>query len=246
VVGRGGDHLADRVLVVHPSRGVRRRAEDDRGGVRGHGVSDPLGGQRIPLVGGHRYLHGFRVGEVRLRRVVRPPRRGNQELLAGSDRRQHGQVERLHPAVGDDDLVGVDVDVEVGGHPPGDDPPEFGQPRVRRVMRVPRPRRVGGRLDDVCGRVEVRFPDFEPNQVAVGRLGHVVHHADRRAVDAAHPLGWTGHTSRSESGPNNVRVGGGARRFRRGRCGSDAVQEGPTWRSDRSDGPRGVGSAEAL
>ena len=86
------------------------------------------------------------------------------------------------------------ADVEIAVERVCDGFPEFGRAGVGGVVRLARAGGLGGGLDDVFGRVEVRFPDLEADEVAVGGLREVEHHANLRALAGANALRGRGHT----------------------------------------------------
>jgi len=194
---RGGLHdRPDGVRVVHPTRRIGGRREDDRRRLGAHPLGQPVRVEREPRRRRHRHLHGLPLGQERLRLVVGPRRSRVEQFLARADDGHRRQVERLHPADRDDDLVERVLHPVVGGHRVTDGPPARRRPRVRRVVGRPVPGRRCSRVDDVVGRVEVRLPDLQADEVTVGRLREVVHHADARALGTPHPAGRLVHAGR--------------------------------------------------
>jgi hypothetical protein len=126
VVGGRRDDGAYRVRVVHPAGRVRGRGQHDGGCVRPHPVGQAVGVQRVAVGGRQRHLNRPAVREDRLRRVVRPGRPGVQQLLARADDGERREVQRLHAADRNDDLVDAVLDPVLVGHRVADRPPGLG------------------------------------------------------------------------------------------------------------------------
>jgi len=193
VVGRGRDDPLDRLRRRDAAGRVRRRGEHDGRRVGPDGVDDPVGVGLEPALGGQRDLDRFGAGESRPGDGVGPGRRRDDDLLAGVGGREDREIERLDAAGRDHHLrVGVDGSVRPGD-PLGDGRPEFRNAGVVCVVRSPARGGLVCRLDDVGGRLEVRFAQFQVDQVglaaAFGLGGQVEHHADPLGFDGADSLG---------------------------------------------------------
>jgi hypothetical protein len=200
VVARGLDDGPEGLVVEHPAGGVRGRTEDDRRGVVAHPLDQAVG---LEVVGvRHRDLDRAGVGEPRLREVVGPRGRREEDLALRRADAQRREVERLHPAGRDDDLVGVVDHVELAVQERRDGLAEFGEARVRGVVGRPVARGRERGVGDVLGRVEVRFADLESDGVAARALGflrELEQHADGRPV--ARPDALCRLHGRGSSGP---------------------------------------------
>ena len=127
-----------------------------------------------------RIEHGFRADDLRAHCEIRPTGVGQQNLIARIEDRSHARVERLDTAGRHDDLIAHDRIAVAGAEFLDERIAQFGDPGVRRVLRLTVLGRVVGRLHDMRRRGEIRLAGRGDNRPR-GGPGKIHNFPDTRA-----------------------------------------------------------------
>ena len=118
------------------------------------------------------HAHRDTTGEADVLGDLRPHRIGDDHLVAGREQRAEGDVERVHRAVGDEDVVvGDGGEAVLRAHLVGERGAQLGDAVVRHVVRLAGVQRCDDRLADVCGGREARVTRLEAEHDLAGGLG---------------------------------------------------------------------------
>ena len=185
---------AQLVAAVDAARGVAGRAQDDEAGLGGD-CSLELGGSDLEvLVEGGGYEYALATGQVDHLHITHPCRRGDDDLVAGVDKRHDRVAQRVLGAVAHDNLLGSVVQailvLEFGAD-------GLAQRQVAGNGRIEREVVVHGLLGslfDVVGGEEVGLAHREVNHVDALSLefGALLRHgqccAGRKCLNAVRKL----------------------------------------------------------
>ena len=144
---------------------VRRRVEDDPLGSRRDRALEVLRLQLEPLVEMGRHDDGLAPVDRDHLRVAHPIGRGDDDLVALVHRDEEGVVKYLLAARGDDRVGRLVVETVLTAELGRDRLAQRGNAEHGRILGLTAPDRGDRGLLDVVGRVEVRLPDRERNDV---------------------------------------------------------------------------------
>ena len=103
------ENPAERGTGEHGTRGVVGRVEEDGLGTRGDRGADVLDAIGKTILGAQSHPGRNAAGEANVLRDFRPHRIGDDDFVADVEEGAKGDVERVHGAVGDEDVVGGDA-----------------------------------------------------------------------------------------------------------------------------------------
>ena len=193
------------ILIQHAAGGIRRRIDDNQLRLIGNQRLDDIGCHLEAVFLADLCVNRFAVDHIDLSAVIRPVRALNDDLIAGVDKRDHGQHQRLRGAGSDDQvLFGIALDAVFLFQLPGDGLAQFADAGVGRILRLAGAQPLDTGLNDVIGRDKTRLAKGKVDGIIIilRQLKHAAHAGRprilrRRAEDIpAHHLSFIPFPSR--------------------------------------------------